>query len=320
VSAVRVRKLVRFLHLAFNGTWLGAVGSCLLLVRAGTPGDPAPYLAAFWLHDNVVVWIAAVVLFTGLYFSLYTPWGLFRKWWVLIKWIGLAVLGLGIPFVVTPAINALAAHADVSMSLGTTGVDLDQLERRSLVLLGIEAVAILALFALSTWRPTWETGVRWEEGRFARPIAMVLSLAVAGTSVATAVWLERARRTPIESTAAEGVSDGSHRAAIDWLGVEVAVEVDVRHGRISELRIVEQPTGRYPELAALVARKVESAGHLEVDGISGATTSARGILVAASRALAEPGAEASSGDGIREEAASLTKPLIHDEKPVGSDP
>jgi hypothetical protein len=95
MSRHSLRKAVRFLHLAVNGAWLGAVLSCLLLVQRGSPRQPAPYLSAFWLHDNVVIWVAGVVLFTGLYFSLYAPWGLVWEWWIVAKWIGLTVLALG---------------------------------------------------------------------------------------------------------------------------------------------------------------------------------------------------------------------------------
>jgi len=280
-----VRKLVRCLHLAVNGTWLGAVASSLLLVVVGSPSHPAPYLAAYWLHDNVVVWLAVVVLVTGLYFSLYTPWGLVRRWWILGKWIGLALLGLGIPFVATPAINALAAQADVALATGVSSAGLELLDSRALTVLTIELAVILSLFALSTWRPVRETGWRWEEKRLVRVLAVVLAGVTIGLSIMISLRLERARRQPLEVSSAAGLTDGWYGAKINWLGTRIGVEAEVVQGRISRLRITDQPAGRYPELATLVVPRVESAGSLEVDAISGATTSSRAILTAASRAL-----------------------------------
>ncbi|MDH3404360.1 MAG: FMN-binding protein [Acidobacteriota bacterium] len=280
------RKAVRFLHLAVNGAWLGTVLSTLVLVAAGSPEAPAPYLAAFWLHDNLAVWAAAVVLFTGLYFSLYTPWGLVKKWWVAAKWLGLAVLGLGLPFAVAPVTSALAAHADLALATGRHGAGLAALERRALLLLAAEGVVLVLLFIVSTWRPGRDTGLRWEERRFVRPALIATAVVVVAASALGSAALERARRTPLPRVALAGLAEGSREARIDWLGVEIAVRVELAEGRIRRLRILEMPAGHYPALGALVVEKVEAAGDLEVDGVSGATTSARGVLVAAAEALA----------------------------------
>jgi len=287
MSGRRSRKAFRFLHMAVNGIWLGAVLSALFLVVAGSPEEPALYLAAFWLHDNIVIWAASAVLFTGLFFSLYTPWGLIRKWWVLGKWIGLVVLGLGIPFAATPVINALAAHSDLVLTTGELEGELASLDNRALAMLAAEAIVMLLLFALSTWRPTRETGLRWEEKRLVRPVLLTLAVLAVVSGILGSVVLGNARRAPLAPSPAIAGIDGLRNAEIDWLGAKIAVQVEVRGGRILTVRILEQPEGHYPELAALVVKKVEVEGDLEVDGISGATTSARGILVAASEALAE---------------------------------
>lgn len=266
---------------------MGAAACCWLLVFLGSSADPDFFLSAFALHDGLVVWAAAVVLLTGLGFALLTPWGLVRHWWIVGKWVGLGLLGLGIPLVVVPVINSLAAHADLARATGVASPDISQLRRTTLGWLTLEILLLVALFALSAWKPRRESRWRLEERRYVRPLLFGLAALAVGSSLVQSARLHRARHTPLERSSARHVQNGLYRGEIRWLGASpVVVEVRVEDERVVALALVEQPAGLYPSLAARVSHKVEHAGDLEVDGVTGATTSARAILVAASRALA----------------------------------
>lgn len=279
------RKALVTVHLIVNGVWLGLVVACLALLLDVDDAHPAGAFAAFALHDTLVIWASLIVVVTGALFSLFTPWGLVKFWWVALKWAGLAVLGVLTPFVVAARLAEVVAAADVARA---TGAPFAAYEARdgAVAWLVVVLALLVGLFALSVWRPPAKTGLALEEKPFVRPVVVIVLVVVSTLTLVQVAVLEAARRAPIPHPDARGVADGRHLAAIDWIGVPVEVAVTVAGERVVDLEIVDGPSGAYPELARGVIEKVRAAGTLAVDGVSGATTSARAFLVAGGTALA----------------------------------
>src|SRR5262249_11745768 len=147
MTALRTR-LVLVAHLAVFAGWLGGVLAMLALVLAGSA---RAVLAAFLVND-LVVWSSLAVLVTSTAFALWTPWGFFRFRFVIVKWCALVALALLGVFWRTPAINTLAANADVTGEVGARG--------GAIALLAIEAIVLVAVAALSVWRPWGRTTLR----------------------------------------------------------------------------------------------------------------------------------------------------------------
>ncbi|MDR1607250.1 MAG: DUF2269 family protein [Deltaproteobacteria bacterium] len=88
----RGQKVLKTLHLIAAGLWVGgAVGLTLLIVCLG-PATSGPELlgynlAAILVDDLVIIPGAMGCLITGLLISGLTPWGFFKRRWILIKWI-----------------------------------------------------------------------------------------------------------------------------------------------------------------------------------------------------------------------------------------
>src|SRR5258708_36094970 len=87
-----LRKLNLTAHVTSSVGWLGAVGSFLVLcIAALTSHDPkfvlSAYLAMNLLGQFIIVPLSLAALLTGLVQSLGTEWGLFRHYWVLVKFI-----------------------------------------------------------------------------------------------------------------------------------------------------------------------------------------------------------------------------------------
>ncbi len=88
----RLRKFALTVHVTSSVGWLGAVVSFLALAVAGlTSPDPgivrASYIAMELSGWYVIVPSCLAALVTGLVVSLGTPWGLFRHYWVLLKFL-----------------------------------------------------------------------------------------------------------------------------------------------------------------------------------------------------------------------------------------
>jgi hypothetical protein len=87
-----LRKLVLTAHVTFSVGWLGSVAAYLGLAIVGLTGRDAQMARAAYLSMEVIGWFVIVpfslaTLLVGLVESLGTPWGLFRYWWVSVKFL-----------------------------------------------------------------------------------------------------------------------------------------------------------------------------------------------------------------------------------------
>ena len=91
----RVRKLTITAHVAFSVGWLGAVVAFLVLSIFGLTRHDAEvvrgaYLSMDLISRFVIIPLSLAALTTGLLQALGTPWGLFRYYWIVVKF-GLAI-------------------------------------------------------------------------------------------------------------------------------------------------------------------------------------------------------------------------------------
>ena len=90
-----LRKLTITAHVTFSVGWLGAVVAFLVLSIAGLTSQDAEVVRGAYLSMNlisrfVIIPMCFAALGTGLLQALGTPWGLFRYYWILLKF-GLAI-------------------------------------------------------------------------------------------------------------------------------------------------------------------------------------------------------------------------------------
>ena len=99
-----LRKLTITAHVTFSVGWLGAVAAFLVLSIAGLTSHNAEVVRGAYLSMDlsgmfIIIPMCFAALATGLLQALGTPWGLFRYYWILLKF-GLAIF----------AITALLVH------------------------------------------------------------------------------------------------------------------------------------------------------------------------------------------------------------------
>ena len=148
-----VRKLALTAHIVLSAGWLGSVAAYLALAIAGlTSNDPglmhAVYPSMELMARFIIVPFSLATVVLGLIEALGTPWGLFRYWWVLMKFI-ITAIGTAVLLEHLKAISQVSSLAP-TMSALTDYRDL----RIQLVVHAVGGLLILlTATALSVYKP-----------------------------------------------------------------------------------------------------------------------------------------------------------------------
>ena len=119
--AKRARTLLVWLHVVTSVGWLSqAVALLALLLYGMKTSDTSAFRMARVLDHQVLAIMANTSAFTGMALSATTPWGYFRHWWVLAKFvITISQLYIGI-FILSGNLEAAAeGHVSAWLPVGT---------------------------------------------------------------------------------------------------------------------------------------------------------------------------------------------------------
>ena len=147
-----LRKLALTAHVTSTVGWLGAVAGFLALAIAGLTSQDFQTVRATYLAMELTGWYVLVPLclaslVTGLVMSLGTPWGLFRHYWVLIKFL-ITVASALILFMYTRTLSHLGDLArDTRLSIN------DLRNPSPVVHAGLALLALLVTTTLSVYKP-----------------------------------------------------------------------------------------------------------------------------------------------------------------------
>src|SRR5260370_8638769 len=109
------RKVMLTAHVTSSIGWFGAVSAFLALAIVGMTSQDRDLVRAAYLVMGLTTWfvivpLALVSLLTGVVSSLGTRWGLFRYYWVLMKFV-ITILSTLWFLLHTPPISPLSAAA-----------------------------------------------------------------------------------------------------------------------------------------------------------------------------------------------------------------
>ena len=147
-----LRKFALIAHVTSTVGWLGAIVSFLALAIAALTSQDVQVVRGTYLAMQLTGWYVLVPLCvaslaTGLVMSLGTSWGLFRHYWVLVKFV-ITILAAIILFMYTQTLDQLAALAR------DTSLPIDALKNPSPVLhSGLAVLALLVNTTLSVYKP-----------------------------------------------------------------------------------------------------------------------------------------------------------------------
>jgi len=146
-----LRKLTITAHVTFSVGWLGAVAAFLVLSIAGLTTEDAEVVRGVYLSMNliskfVIIPMCFAALATGLLQALGTPWGLFRYYWILLKF-GLAIFAtfallvhqFGVMAEAAKRVSGAAAETLFSADLGPLKTELVRAPSLAILLLLVAA-------------------------------------------------------------------------------------------------------------------------------------------------------------------------------------
>jgi len=156
----RLIKLLLTAHIAASVGWLGAVAGFLVLSIAGLTSHDADVVRGAYLSMNLIglfliVPLSLAALLTGLIQSLGTQWGLFRHYWILLKFL----LSTGATFLLLQHQFGAVARAASRASSAPPGAfpELGQLSTQLVADAGFALLALLAITTLSVYKPWGRT-------------------------------------------------------------------------------------------------------------------------------------------------------------------
>lgn len=163
-----LRKLVLTAHITLSVGWLGAVVAYLALAIAGLATQDPQAARAAYLSMGVIGWYVIVpfgiaALVAGLVEALGTPWGLFRHWWVLVKFLLTTVAVI----VLLNHMQAVTRMAGIAQTVTLTAGDFRALRTQLLIHPAGGLLVLLTTTVLSVYKPWGLTpfGLREREER-----------------------------------------------------------------------------------------------------------------------------------------------------------
>lgn len=150
----RFRKFVLTAHITFSVGWLGAVAVFLAHAIAGLISQDAQIVRAAYLAMGLSVWLVIVpsnigALLTGLVQSLGTHWGLFKHYWILVKFL-LTIAATILLLVHTQPISYIASVASERLLSNT---ELQGLRIQLVADAGAAFLVLLATTTISVYKP-----------------------------------------------------------------------------------------------------------------------------------------------------------------------
>ena len=148
------RKAMLLLHILFSVGWTGAVAAFLVLALTGLYGSSAVearaiYIAMEPMTTWLIVPLAFLSLVTGVIQALATPWGLFRHYWIVIKFL-INLVSLPLLLLHTRMIHRMA-EAATSGALPVNALYEDRVHL--VVASGMSLAALVVATLLSVYKP-----------------------------------------------------------------------------------------------------------------------------------------------------------------------
>jgi hypothetical protein len=150
----RLRKFTLTAYITFSVGWLGAVVAYLDLAIAGLTSHDAQMLRAAYLSMELIGWFVVIpfslaALVTGLVQSLVTQWGLFRHYWILVKFL----LTTGATVVLLRHMQAVSRMSGVAAETTLYSADFRALRIQLVVHAAGGLLVLLAATTLSVYKP-----------------------------------------------------------------------------------------------------------------------------------------------------------------------
>ena len=286
-------KILTGLHLICLGLVMGAAAGLLVSLRLMyTRGDNLDHLTADLFQATLVnglfMWALYGLLATSIAFSLFSSWGFSRHTWMVLKWVGLALMVLCSANWLIPAVDGMAALSDGLYSIPDAGERYSALFRQAAAMASVVIGIGVILVGLSVFKPF---GLLQKGQPSHRTIIIVrVAILLLAGGVVAAILMESAklrtyRQMEISHVEPAFIRDGVYRGAASDGSFTYEVDVTVKGKTIVEVTAVSNRATPYARYAEGVFSRVLNNQSPAVDAITRATTSSKMLLKAVENAL-----------------------------------
>lgn len=285
-----LKKILLSFHIFFIGIWIGCLSAIVLIITVGDllTSQSTVVVASkviFVINDYVIMNVSIAVVLTGLLFSTFTQWGFIRYWWIILKWIAIIILTVFLIFWFAPVVNSLAGISDVLGKDVTFSADYLKLQNDLLFYSVTQIVLLACVIFISVFKPWGKRNIKRNFNRKAivSVVVIIIILLTAGISIQY-YTLHTFRTIEIGEVDLMKIDNGIYPGEAD-LGFLYKVNVVVQNNKITDIEYVQNRTGIYAKLAEKVRRKIIRQQKINVDAITGATTTSKALLKAIDNAL-----------------------------------
>ena len=153
------RKIGLTAHITFSVGWFGAVAGFLALAIAGLTSDNPQIVVSSYISMDLITWFVIVpacfgTLITGIIQSLGTQWGLFRYYWILVKFL----LTIVATIVLLVHMRPIQYMADMVTGASIADTDLRGVRIQLIADAGAALLVLLVATTLSVYKPWGVTG------------------------------------------------------------------------------------------------------------------------------------------------------------------
>jgi uncharacterized protein with FMN-binding domain len=283
--------ILKALHLLFVASFVGGLIVCLVILGSKTAGEivigpDESDIMIYRINSSLVYYSLFGLTITAIIYGLYTHWGILKHRWIIIKWFLLFIVA-GI-YIATfkPSINGIAALSSGSQNTGEIMNLYHELIRKSIVNNILILSFLVIIFFISTLKPFGRrSSDLLAENRIARVSIISVVILSAGFFVLGWMNLNRLRTMSISSPDLSTIGDGIYNGEFSDGGGVFQVEVEIDNHRISNLDLETDRNSKYVDYARPVITRVIEQQTLNVDAVTGATTTSKCILKAVEEAL-----------------------------------
>lgn len=286
------KKILKLFHITFASSMLGCLIAILVILMVKENGNIAVEnifgvdLSILKIFTWGVNYAFFALILTSFILGLFTEWGFVKHRWIICKWIvtlnmfALTWFGLG------PAINGMTSISDAGLNNGAMNGEYLNFQRNAIIFCVIEIIAILLIFFISVLKP-WGTRTVKERIKQKTVVMIVAPLIILGIGFAAVniIELNKIRNLPIKSINLESVGDGIYSGEAKAGSYVYKVKVEVQNHRIVNIESIDNRKSTYVSYAEGVFTKIIKQQKVDVDAITGATTTSKAFMKAVENAL-----------------------------------
>lgn len=285
------KKVLKILHILLAGSIMGGLISVLsILILKSTGRFDVDTFQADFIILTIFKWLVSYsflgLLATTFIYGLFTEWGFVKYRWIITKWVLVSGMFAIVWFGLGPAINGLTSISDAGLSQGIMSAQYSSFNDKALVYSIAEVILTIIVAGVSVLKP-W--GIRnVKKCMNQRVVIMVLLpviLVIMGFTAFNIIKLNKIRSMPIKNVDLKKIENRTYDGQAKVGSYVYKVKVEVKDNKIISIVALDNRKSPYVTYAEGVFKKIIKQQKIDVDAVTGATTTSKAFMKAVENAL-----------------------------------